>query len=174
MVHFSQEPQILQRPVTVKRVLASFVLAFLFMLLPWRGALLLLRPDLLLLLLLYWTVREPRVLGGWTAFTLGLLADAADSSVLGIHALGYSISHALAIQYRLRILSFYRLDQALHVLPLVLVSQAVTATVMFFLKTPQPHWFWWLQTPLTTLLWTLLPLWLERQSKPQAEPPRAA
>lgn len=174
MPPFAQDPQILQRPVTLKRVLTSFLLAFLFMLLPWQGTWLLVRPDLLLLILLYWSVHEPRILGGWAAFTLGLLADAADSSVLGIHALGYSLSYALALHYRLRILSFYRLDQALHVLPLVLLSQAVTAGVMFFLKTPQPSGLWWLQTPLTTLLWAFLPFWLERQTSAQAEPPRTA
>lgn len=174
MAHFAQDPQILKHPVTLQRVVTSFLVAILFMLLPWQGTFLLLRPDLPLLLLLYWSVHEPRALGGWAAFTLGLLADAADSSVLGIHALGYSLSYALALHYRLRILSFYRLDQTLHVLPLVLLSQAVTAGVMFFLKTPQPHWIWWLQTPLTTVLWTLLPFWLDRQHATQTEPPRAA
>jgi rod shape-determining protein MreD len=163
MIGTPQEPQILKRPATVRTVALSFLLAFVLMLLPWSGPWLLLRPDFMALLLVYWTVREPMLIGGWIAFTLGIFADVADSSTLGIHALGYSIVYFLAIHYRTRILSFYAANQALHILPILFVSQLVTALAALVLKFPLPGWLWWFQTPLTALLWVALPALLEHQ-----------
>ncbi|NDU91136.1 MAG: rod shape-determining protein MreD [Ferrovum sp.] len=163
MLGITQEPQILKRPATVRKVTLSFLLAFLLMLLPWSGPWLLLRPDFMVLLLVYWTVREPMLIGGWIAFSLGIVADVADSSTLGIHALGYSIVYFLAMHYRTRILSFYAANQALHILPILFASQLVTALAALVLKFPLPGWLWWFQTPFTALFWIALPALLERQ-----------
>ena len=160
----SREPQVLKRPATLRRVAGSFLVAFLFMLLPWSGPWLLLRPDLMVLLLIYWTIREPMLMGGWIAFCLGILADAADSSTLGIHALGYSLSYFLANHFRPRTLSFYTANQALHVLPFIFASQLTTTLTSLILKLPLPGWLWWLQSPFTALFWLVLPALLERQS----------
>ncbi len=173
MIGTAQEPQILKRPATVRLVTLSFLLAFLFMLLPWSGPWLLLRPDLMALLLVYWTVREPMLIGGWIAFSLGIFADVADSSTLGIHALGYSIIYFLAVYYRTRILSFYAANQALHILPILFVSQLVTALTALILKFPLPGWMWWFQAPFTALLWIALPALLEHQQV-RDEPPRVS
>ncbi|MDE1941617.1 MAG: rod shape-determining protein MreD [Betaproteobacteria bacterium] len=140
------------------------------MLLPWGGPWLLLRPDLMVLLLVYWTIREPMLMGGWVAFFLGILADSADSSTLGIHALGYSMSYYLAAHFRPRILSFYTANQALHVLPFIFVSQLTTTLVSLILKLPLPDWLWWLQSPFTALFWLTLPALLERQKSPPDTP----
>ena len=159
----AHEPQILKRPATRRLVATSFLVAFLFMLLPWSGPWLLLRPDFMALLLVYWTVREPMLIGGWIAFGLGIFADVADSSTLGIHALGYSITYFLAFHFRARILSFYAANQALHILPILFVSQIVTALTAWILKFPLPGWWWWFQSPFTALFWVALPALLEHQ-----------
>ena len=159
----AHEPQILKRPATLRLVATSFLIAFLFMLLPWSGPWLLLRPDLMVLLLVYWTIREPMLMGGWIAFCLGILADVADSSTLGIHALGYSLSYFLASHFRPRILSFYTANQALQILPFIFASQLVTTVTALLLKLPLPGWPWWLQSPFTALLWLTFPALLERQ-----------
>ncbi len=167
------DSRILKRPATLRSVAISFLCAFLFMLLPWSGPWLLLRPDLMALLLVYWAIREPTLMGGWIAFGLGILADVADSSTLGIHALGYSLSYFLACHFRPRILSFYPANQALHVLPLIFASQLATTLTAWILKFPMPGWLWWLQSPFTALFWLALPAFLERQ-KTHNEPPRVS
>jgi rod shape-determining protein MreD len=165
------DPRVLRRPIPLRVVLASFLLAFLLTLLPLNGFLLLLRPDFMALFLVYWTVREPKLMGGWTAFALGILSDVAESSTLGIHALGYSIAYAMTAQLRPRIQSFYAANQAVHVWPILLASQGVTALAALVLNQPLPAWPWWLQSPLTSALWVLLPYVLERQI-PAREPSR--
>ena len=164
MIGVTQARQVMKRPATVRRVALSFLLAFLLMLLPWSGSWLLLRPDLMALLLVYWTVREPMLMGGWIAFSLGIFADVADSSTLGIHALGYSIVYFLAMYSRTRILSFYAAQQMLHILPILFVSQMITALAALVLKFPLPGWPWWFQSLFTALFWVALPALLERQS----------
>ena len=164
MIGIAHERQVMNHPATVRQVVLSFLLAFLLMLLPWSGPWLLLRPDFMALLLVYWTVREPMLMGGWIAFGLGIVADVSDSSTLGIHALGYSIIYFLAMYSRTRALSFYAAKQMLHILPILFVSQLVTALAALALKLPSPGWLWWLQSPLTALFWMVLPALLEHQS----------
>ena len=46
-------------------------------------------PDWVALVVIFWGIREPRLVGmGW-GFLLGLAMDVADASVLGQHALAY-------------------------------------------------------------------------------------
>ena len=52
------------------------------------GAALLLKPDFLALILLYWCIQEPRLIGVGIAWCVGLLMDVTDATVFGQHALG--------------------------------------------------------------------------------------
>jgi rod shape-determining protein MreD len=163
MIAAPHASHVLSRPASLRAVVVSFVVGFILMMLPWRGWGLLLRPEFMALLLVYWTIREPKLMGGWVAFGIGILADVSDSSTLGVHALGYSVAYFLTSAYRPRILSFYATNQAAHIFPILLASQIVTAVVALILKQPLPFWLWWLQSPITALLWLALPFLLERQ-----------
>jgi rod shape-determining protein MreD len=48
-------------------------------------------PDLLALVLVFWTVHQPLRVGVGVAFVFGLLVDVHQSSVLGQHALAYTV-----------------------------------------------------------------------------------
>src|SRR5258708_32022473 len=87
-------------------VLVSLTLAFCLNLMTWQGTPLLARPDFLLLVLIYWCMEEPHRIGATSAFFAGLLMDIAESSLTGQNALVYSLSAYLALNFRLRILSF--------------------------------------------------------------------
>ena len=163
MIAAPHASQVLRRPASLRGVVLSVVVGFILMMLPWHGWGLLLRPEFMVLLLVYWTIREPKLMGGWIAFVIGILADVSDSSTLGVHALGYSVVYFLASTYRPRILSFYAANQAAHIFPSLLASQIVTAVVALILNQPLPLWLWWLQSPITALLWLALPYLLERQ-----------
>lgn len=82
-------------------------------------------PDWIALVLCFWSVREFRRIGmGW-AFILGILMDVANSSALGQHALAYVVLAYLASTLSRRILWFPLFEQALHVLPLLLLTQLI-------------------------------------------------
>src|ERR1700719_3874368 len=59
--------------------------------LPVSGAALLLKPDFLALVLLYWCIQEPRLIGVGVAWCLGLMMDVVDATVFGQHALAHAV-----------------------------------------------------------------------------------
>jgi len=79
-------------------------------------------PDWTAMVLCFWCVREFRRVGmGW-AFMLGLVMDVANSAALGQHALAYVVLAYLASTLSRRILWFPLAQQALHILPLLLIA----------------------------------------------------
>ncbi len=82
-------------------------------------------PDWVALVLVFWSIREPRRVGMGAGFLLGVAMDVADVSLLGQHALAYVLASYGAAYLSRRILWFPLLQQALHVLPLLLLVQLV-------------------------------------------------
>lgn len=82
-------------------------------------------PDWVALVLVFWSIREPRRVGMGAGFLLGLAMDVADVSLLGQHALAYVLASYVASYLSRRILWFPIGQQALHVLPLLLIVQVV-------------------------------------------------
>jgi rod shape-determining protein MreD len=145
-------PQFILRPVSVLFVAASLLGAFLFNLLPW-GALSWV-PDFLAITLMFWTVREPRIVSIGTAFAVGLLMDVHDATVLGEHALSYTLlAYAAAVLSR-RLPAFTLGMQALQVLPVFYLSTLATLGVRVFFGGFFPGWQATLIAPaLSALLW---------------------
>jgi len=76
-------PEEILLPVKSWFVVLTLAIGFLCNLLPLYGAALAVRPDFLALVLLYWCIREPRLISVGIAWCLGLLMDVADATVLG-------------------------------------------------------------------------------------------
>src|SRR5436853_487435 len=91
-------------PVRMSTIIGSFALAMFLNFLPWRD--LRLVPDFVALVVCFWCVRQPRLVGLGAAWTLGLLTDAGNGVLLGQHALAYSLLAFLAIWLSRRILWF--------------------------------------------------------------------
>ena len=111
--------QILQ-PVRASTIIASFAIAMFINFLPWRD--LRVVPDFVALVLVFWCVRQPRLVGLGVAWALGLITDAGNGVLLGQHALAYSIIAFLGIWLSRRILWFGTGLQALHVGAILLVG----------------------------------------------------
>ena len=82
-------------------------------------------PDWVALVAVFWGIREPRYVGMGTGFLLGLIMDVADASVMGQHALAYVLASYGASALSRRILWFPIAEQALQILPLLLIVRAV-------------------------------------------------
>src|SRR3954462_9576309 len=126
-------------PASVGLMFFSLATAFLVSALPWSGKWLLARPDLVLLVLLFWTVNQPRSLGQGMAFFMGLLMDVSDSMLLGQHALGYVVAVFGAQTLRHRILTFPLPEQTLHVLGLALAASLTTLALNLALGADSPR-----------------------------------
>jgi rod shape-determining protein MreD len=147
----SHEPM---RPPAPLRLLAgSIICALILNLLPWSGALLRAHPDFVLLVLLYWSVNQPRSIGQGWGFSLGLLMDVADSVLLGQHALVYVVAIYLAQLLRLRILQLSLLEQALHIGAILILAQAIVVLLNLSLGREFPGMLLALSPVLAAALW---------------------
>ena len=143
-------------PATGRLIIVSLFVALLINLLPWHGFLLLMRPDFLLLMLLYWAVHEPRHIGQGMGFFLALLMDVADSALLGQHPLVYVLAVFLVQILRLRILQLSLGEQALHIGAILLTAQSATLFLNFMLGRDFPGVAFFVGPLIGGLLWPLV------------------
>jgi rod shape-determining protein MreD len=151
-------PQYLLLPASRAFITFSLIAAFLLNLLPWGripGV-----PDFMALALVFWHIHQPRMVGIGIAFLFGLLLDVHSGSLLGQHALAYTLLSYGAMSLHRRVPWFEMPAQMLHVLPLFLLAQAVTLVVRLAVGGGFPGWTWFMQGIATTLLWPLADLLL--------------
>ena len=144
-------------PVRASTIVASFVLALFLNFLPWRD--LRLVPDFVALVLVFWCVRQPRLVGLGVAWGLGLLSDAGNGVLLGQHALAYSLLAFLAVGMSRRILWFSPAIQAMHVAVILLLGQGVVLLVRLAAGDTFPGWGLVVGPLLGAALWPLV-TWL--------------
>jgi len=144
---------VMKLPATGGVIFFSFLAAFALSALEWTEGWLLIRPDFVLLVLLFWTIHEPRSIGQGMAFALGLLMDVSDSMLLGQHALAYVIAVYGAQVLRVRILSFGLLEQTLHVLGLFVLASIVMLLLNLLLGADFPGLLYFLGPVATALAW---------------------
>jgi rod shape-determining protein MreD len=109
----------------------------------------------LILMIAFWCVHEPKRIGMMIAFVFGLLMDVHDVGVLGSMALSYALTAygALVLQRRLQRFDVWR--QAMHMLPIFFGARLVTMLIGAWIAGSWPGWSWTISTVLTAALWPL-------------------
>lgn len=110
-------------------------------------------PDWVALVLAFWCVREPLKVGMASAFALGLIADVADASLMGQHALAYVLLAFAATGLSRRILWFPLGQQALHILPLLFGAQLLMLLVRMLGGAEFPGVMYLVAPLIATALW---------------------
>lgn len=122
-------------------------------------------PDWVALLLCFWCIYQPRFISLGTAFTLGLLMDVADGSILGQHALPYVILAWCANYLSRRVLGFSSIKQAIHILPLLLGCQLLQVSTRILAGGIFPGWEYFISPLIATFLWIPVSYLLVMQSR---------
>lgn len=148
-------PEIRKSTRTRFVVLTLFV-GLMLNLLPWEGWMLVLRPDFVALVLFYWSIREPRALGFGAAWVMGLAMDVGDGVLLGQHALAYVLTFFVVLTLHRRIQRFALWQQALHILPLLLLLQGVMLLVRLVAGSPAWGPGYFLASLTGALCWPLV------------------
>lgn len=156
-------------PASSTFIALSMFVALLLNWLPWQGLWLALRPDFAALVLLYWCTHKPHRIGIGIAFAVGILADVADSSLFGQHALSYSVLAFCGILLHRRIQMFDAYEQPLQVFPLLLISYAVFASVHWFSR-ESVSWEFFLGTLTSALLWIPMSMLLQAMRRSRSDP----
>ncbi|HEX4927395.1 MAG TPA: rod shape-determining protein MreD [Burkholderiales bacterium] len=156
-------------PVRVSTIVVSFLAALLLAFLPWPD--LRVVPDFVALVLVFWCVRQPRLVGLGVAWALGLLNDAGNGVLLGEHALAYSLAAFVAIWLSRRILWFGPVLQSLHVALILLMAEATRLVVRLAAGDAFPGWTLFVGPLVGAALWPVASwLLLLPQRRPEREP----
>ncbi len=134
-------------------IVISFVAALMLTMMPlpeWARAL---RPQWVTMVLIYWCMALPGRVGiGW-GWTLGLLLDVANGSVLGQHALSLTlIAYVVTMLYQ-RLRLFPQSQQAIIVALLIFMQLLFTLWIKGATGAAPDRWTYWLTAISTALLW---------------------
>ncbi len=113
-------------------------------------------PDMLALVLVFWTIHQPQRVGMVAAFSLGLAMDVHQSALLGQYALAYTALSFLAIGIHRRLLWFSVPSQAAQMLPLFVAAHALALSVRLIAGGDFPGWTVLLAPVLEALLWPVV------------------
>jgi rod shape-determining protein MreD len=148
------QPHYILLPVNPLFIIASLFVAFLLNLLPWGHWIGI--PDFVALVLIFWSIHQPRKVGIGIAFMMGLLMDVHDATLLGENALSYTLLSYFAIMIHRRVLWFKLTTQALHVFPLLLMMQAVQMVIRLMVGGNFPGLLYFSESVMTTALWPVV------------------
>ncbi|OAM31141.1 rod shape-determining protein MreD [Eikenella longinqua] len=145
------------KEATPKRWVAfSFLLVLLLDFIPVPPPWVYPLPDFTLILLAYWLLHRPQLIGIGAAFCIGLLVDIGSNSLLGQHALAYTVA-AFLIERKRRQIALNSFGwQAVAMAGAMLASQTVIFLVSLFQQQPFSLWRLWLPSVTTGLLWPQL------------------
>jgi rod shape-determining protein MreD len=113
-------------------------------------------PDMLALVLVFWTIHQPQRVGVAAAFTFGLIMDVHQSALLGQHALAYTVLSFMAIAIHRRLLWFTASSQAAQVLPLFVSAHALSLIVRLVTGSDFPGWPVLLSPLIEAALWPVV------------------
>lgn len=141
----------LLRPARPGFIRLTLVLAFFLNLLPtyfWPWF-----PDWVALVIVFWSVRSPLVVGTGTAFVLGILMDVVDGSLMGQHALAYVLMSYASRVMAHRILWLPLKQQLMNILPIIFIGACLQVLVRWFAGDELASVWYFLQPMVTALLW---------------------
>jgi rod shape-determining protein MreD len=155
------------RPANLTTVLLTLIVALTFQLYPWSGQGVILRPDFLLVVTLYWVIRAPNIINVGLAWFAGLIVDLSTGSLLGQHALAFGFAAFLALLYQRRLVLFNRLQLTVYVFALLIAERAIILMLKLFADNENPglSYFWPVITSL--ILWQLLVLMFGAPTRPK-------
>jgi rod shape-determining protein MreD len=113
-------------------------------------------PDLLAIVLVFWSVHQPLRVGIGAAFVFGIAMDVHQASLLGQHALAYTALSFFAITIHRRLLWFTVPSQAVQVLPLFAAAHAIELAIRMIAGGIFPGVSLLLAPVIESLLWPVV------------------
>lgn len=134
-------------------ILLSFLLAMVLMILPLPESMKFLRPNWILLVLIYWMMALPSRVGIGTAWIVGLLMDVLLGGILGVTALVYALIAFLILAFHLQLRQYPLWQQGIWIFLLIFFNQLVLVVKAM----GTVSWYeWWLPAAVSTILWPII------------------
>lgn len=138
------------------RVLGTALLALILTVLPLPASIVWLRPDWLLIVVIYWSLVSPRIAGLAFAWVCGLLIDVTTGTVLGEHAFAFLFVGFLTHRLQLRMRIFPIWQQAFTVLILLALYQFLLFWIDGITGQAVTTWRRWMPALVGGALWPML------------------
>ena len=135
------------------RMLLSALVALVLTVLPLPWWADMLRPQFLVLMVLYWSVNAPRTGGIALGFFAGLMLDVFQGPVLGEHALALSLAAYIFVREHQRIRSKPAFQQALIVFAALIAYEVVLFAIDGWTGHPVTSLTRWVHTLTGALIW---------------------
>lgn len=137
-------------------IITSFVVALILTAMPLPEWAINWRPAWVAMVLVYWCMALPDRVGIGVGWSMGLLLDVLQGTLLGQNALGLSILAFLIIKSHQRIRMFPLFQQALMLCFLVLFYLLLSLWVRGIMGIPPKSWTYWMPAFTSMLLWPWL------------------
>jgi rod shape-determining protein MreD len=148
-------------------IFKSVLIALILTLVPLPSWLAIIRPDFVVLTVLYWSIRAPRSGGIGLGWACGLILDAFQGSVLGEHALAVALVAYLGVREHQRIRTKPLLQQSLAVLVVLALYEFVLWAVDGWSGHPLNTALRWVPALTGALLWPVVAPILARSYRPR-------
>lgn len=136
---------------TLVVIVFSLVIAFILTILPVPNWAIWLRPQWVVMVMIFWTLALPSQVSIGTAWMVGLFLDVMLGSLLGEHALCLSLVTYFVVKFRFRVQLLQPWQRHLAVLGFIFLYQLI----LFLLLGAQGKiplvWYYWL-SPFTSIL----------------------
>jgi len=137
-------------------IIITLIFALMLNMLPLPGWANHLRPDWVALVLIYWAMALPLIVGVATAFIFGLLLDVSQSTLLGQHALALVIIIYLVQRLYLRIRVYTLIQQAIFVGILLIIKQLMVLWVSGMINTAPDTSLYFIPALTGAIIWPWL------------------
>jgi rod shape-determining protein MreD len=144
------------------RVLTTAIVALLLTVLPLPTWLDVLRPEFLVMTVLYWSINAPRAGGIALGFLSGLALDVFQGAVLGQHALALCIVAYVIVREHQRIRSKPLFQQMLIVFAALFFYEFIVFAIDGWSGHPVTTPLRWMHVPAGAILWPVVAAMLER------------
>lgn len=137
-------------------ILASFIAGLMLTIMPipeWGRVF---RPEWVAMVLIYWCLAVPDRVGLGTGWSMGLMLDVVNGTVLGMHAMGLAAVAFLTLKLYQRIRMFPLWQQSLSVFIIVACNQILVLWVKGVIGQSPSSWSYWLPSVTSMVLWPLL------------------
>jgi rod shape-determining protein MreD len=137
-------------------VFTTLLMALILALLPMPDWTIWLRPAWVLMVLIYWAMVTPYQVSVGIAWFTGLIVDLLNGTLLGEHALAFTIVVYFVSKMHIRLRMYPMIQQGISIFTFVLLYQFIIYCIQGFIgQLPGSH-LYWLSSVTSMLLWPWL------------------